>query len=154
MRKLLTFDPSHAALLCIDLQEEHRQDIRYLVEGFSGVLANAASLQETARACGIKVLNFAYVVHLADAMRPLHPRTADGISVFSDVSSPWTAICGEVAPADGEEVIVKKNASAFCQPDLKATLRDLGHTWLIVAGVWTEACIAATVKDAVDLGFV
>ena len=31
-------------------------------------------------------------------------------------------------------------------------MRDIPAEWLIVAGVWTEACVAATVRDAIARG--
>jgi nicotinamidase-related amidase len=41
----------------------------------------------------------------------------------------------------------------FSHSDAAAQLRADNIEWLVVAGVWSEACVAATVKDAVDLGF-
>jgi len=153
MHKPLTLDPRRAALACIDLQEEHRGDARYLVERYDAVLANVARLQQAARATGVAILHFAYVVNeLPGAMRPLHPRTPDGRSVFSSAGDGLTAICTEVAPAGAEETFVKADASIFTVPGLAPRLCALGIEWLVVAGVWTEACIAASVKDAVDRG--
>ena len=63
------------------------------------------------------------------------------------------AICQEVAPDPGEAVIYKNDASAFSEVSLAGDLRDRGIEWLVVAGVWTEACVAATVRDAIVLGF-
>lgn len=152
MHKTLQIDPRHAALLCIDLQEEHRRDSRYLVEGFDGVLDNVALLQATARRNDVPVHNFAYVVD-SEGMRLLHPRLADGSSAFSNAGDPLTALCPEIAAVDGEAVIVKSNASTFSHADFVPLLQQRGAQWLFVAGVWTEACVAASVRDAVDLGF-
>ena len=154
MHKPLAPDLSRTALLCIDLQEEHRRDSRYLVEGFGQVLANVAQLQRAARAAGVPVLHSAYIVDSAgDAMRPLHPVMADGRSAFSNAGDPWTAVCADVAPLDGEDFRIKVNASTFSRIDFAPFLRERGIEWLIVVGVWTEACVAASVKDAVDQGF-
>lgn len=154
MHKPLAIDPKRAALLCIDLQEEHRGDSRYLVEGFGQVIANVVHLQQAARRAKIPVLHFAYIVDpSADAMRPLHPMMADGTSAFSNAGDPLTAICHEVAPVPGEADWIKRNASTFSCADFVPRLKSLDVEWLVVVGVWTEACIAASVKDAVDLGF-
>ena len=48
---------------------------------------------------------------------------------------------------------MKSEASAFGEGELPRRLKTLGVEWLFIAGVWTEACIDATVKDAIDLGF-
>ncbi|HEV7254661.1 MAG TPA: isochorismatase family protein [Mesorhizobium sp.] len=153
MKRPLAIDPGKAAALFIDLQEEHRKDRRHLVEGFDAVLANARRLQAAARRAGAPLYHFAYVVDLADHARPFHPVLPDGASAFSDKDDPLTALCPEIAPADGEPFVIKNEASAFGASSPAADLKTRGVEWLIVAGVWTEACVDATVKDAVSLGF-
>ncbi len=153
MRTALTIEPGRAAALFIDLQEEHRQDQRFLVEGFDRVVANAARLQAAARSAGVPLYHWAYVVDLDRERRPFHPVLADGTSAFSDKTDPRTAICAEVAPAAGEASFVKAEASAFGPVEPERSLMSRGVEWLIVAGVWTEACVDATVKDALRRGF-
>ncbi len=154
MKHPLSLDPGRAAALFVDLQEEHRQDERYLVAGFDRVIVNARRLQHAARAAGIPVLHAAYVVDLAaQPARSFHPVMPDGSSAFSDAKNPFCAFCSEVGPAADEFVLVKTEASALAQGQLRLMLKARGVEWLIVAGVWTEACIAATVKDAIGLGF-
>jgi maleamate amidohydrolase len=154
MRKVLTIPPGKVASLSIDLQEEHRQDQRYRVEGFDKVLLNAARLQQAARQSGALVLHCAYIVDVeAGSARPFHPVNPDGTSAFSDKANPLSAICPEVAAIVDEPVLIKSDASAFAEGTLAERLQSGGIEWLCVAGVWTEACIDATVKDAVRLGF-
>lgn len=141
------------AAVFIDLQEEHRQDPRYLVEGFAGILANVQRLQAAARQNHVPLYHWAYIVDLDKQDRPFHPLGADGKSAFSDKSDPLTEICREVAPAKGEALLVKAEASAFRTGPAARDLKSVGIEWLVVAGVWTEACIDATVKDAVAKGF-
>jgi maleamate amidohydrolase len=152
MKKPLSLPLDRSAALFIDLQEEHRQDSRYLAEGFDKVIANVQRLQASARENGVPLVHCAYIVDLAHA-RPFHPVGADGQSAFSDKNDPLTALCPEVAPADGEKLMIKAEASAFGPSTLAADLRAQGVEWLVVAGVWTEACVDATVRDAVRLGF-
>jgi nicotinamidase-related amidase len=153
LKTSLTIDRAKAALLCIDLQEEHRKDARYLVEGFGGIIAQVQHLQEAARIAGVPVFHSAYVVDPARPGRPFHPMMPDGASAFSDVNDPLSAICPEVGPAGDEMVLVKTDASTLAQGDVPLLLRAHGIEWIFVVGVWTEACIAATVKDAVEMGF-
>jgi nicotinamidase-related amidase len=153
MKRTLSVTPGTAALLCVDLQEEHRQDSRYLVEGFDQVLANIGRLQTAARQAAIPIYHSAYVVDTAHAQRPFHPTMPCGKSAFSDVNDPLSAICPEVGPAGDEIVLIKTDASTFSQGEINLLLKARGIEWLYIAGVWTEACIAVTVKDAVDLGF-
>lgn len=151
MKQSLTIPRGKAAALFVDLQEEHRGDPRYLVEGYEAILANAARLQQAARTEAIPVVHCAYIVDLASA-RPFHPVMADGTSAFSDKDDPLTALCPESGPADREDVLVKAEASAFGDGRLEPLLRGRGVEWLFVSGVWTEACVDATVKDAVTRG--
>jgi maleamate amidohydrolase len=151
MRRPLSIDPRKAGALFIDLQEEHRQDTRYLVEDFAGIVENVRRLQECARAAAVPLFHAAYIVEKPD--RPFHPTMADGTSAFSDAASPHTAICAEVAPAEGEHLMIKSDASVFANGRLAPLLKQNGLEWLYVAGVWSEACVFASVKDAVEQGF-
>lgn len=153
MRQMLTLDPERTALLLVDLQEEQKHVPDYTVEGIDGILANARLLLDAARSRAIKVFYAAYKRDFDKVPpRPLEHRSADGGPAFSNKESPLTAICAEVAPGAGEPVIYKNDASAFCEGDLEPLLRKAGVEWLIVAGVWTEACVAATVRDAIAHG--
>lgn len=152
MKAPISIKRGTVAAVFIDLQEEHRQDKRYLVEGFGDILANVQHLQAAARANDVPLYHWAYIVDTAKA-RPFHPLDADGKSAFSDKSDPLTAICPEVAPAAGETMLVKTQASAFGSGTAANELKARGIEWLIVSGVWTEACIDATVRDAVASGF-
>ncbi|RJT37259.1 isochorismatase family protein [Mesorhizobium waimense] len=152
MKSPISISRGTVAAAFIDLQEEHRQDKRYLVEGFGDILVNVQRLQEAARRNFVPLYHWAYIVDLAKA-RPFHPVDVNGKSAFSDKDDPLTAICPEVAPAAGETMLIKTEASAFGAGSAADDLKARGIEWLVVAGVWTEACIDATVKDAVALGF-
>jgi nicotinamidase-related amidase len=154
MRKELAIDRRKAAALFVDLQEEHRKDSRYLVEGYGEIIANVQSLQDAARSAGMPLFHSAYIVDVgASSTRPFHPVMPDGTSVFSDAADPLTAICPEIAPVDGETLLIKTDASSFANGELEQLLVQRDVEWLFIAGVWTEACVAATVKDAVERGF-
>lgn len=153
MRRSFTIDRGRAALILIDLQEEQRQVPEYSVEGLDSVLANARALLEAARANGVMVIHTAYKRDFQKAPpRPLEFLASDGRPAFSDKDSPLTAICREVEPQNGEPVLFKNDASAFCEGELEPLLRAAAVEWLVVAGVWTEACVAATVRDAIAHG--
>lgn len=154
MRGPLSLPAGRTALLLVDLQEEHRQVPHYLVPDYAAVLANAARLLAAARAGGVPLLHAAYVRDFQRVPpRPLEWREPGGGAAFSAKDSPLTALCPEVAPRPGEPVILKNEASVFGEGQLEPLLREAGTQWLAVAGVWTEACVAATVRDAIRLGF-
>lgn len=153
MRAPANLDLKRAALLLVDLQEEQRRDPDYAVEGIESVLANARTLLHAARASGVAVAHAAYVRDFAVCPpRPFEPRRPDGSPTFSDKASPLTAICAEVGPDGAEPVVIKNDASAFSTGELEPWLAGKDVEWLVVAGVWTEACVAATVRDATAAG--
>ena len=151
MKRSLAVAPGKAAALFIDLQEEHRRDERYLVAGFEAIIANVRALQAAARGAGVPLFHAAYIADPA-ALMPFHPVMPDGSSAFSDKNSPLIALCPEVGPVRDEPTLVKSEPSAFADGRLSRELARRGIEWLFVAGVWTEACVDATVKDAIALG--
>ncbi|WP_454685368.1 isochorismatase family protein [Ancylobacter moscoviensis] len=154
MKEALSLDPRRTAFLAIDLQEEHRRDPRYLVEDFTAVLAHVRALQRAARQAGVPVIHAQYVVDTREgAPHPFHPMMPDGRSAFSALGDTATAICPEVAPLAGEPVITKNDASVFSVSETARQLAERNVAWLMVAGVWSEACISASVNDAVARGF-
>jgi maleamate amidohydrolase len=154
MRTKLSVDSNRVALLLIDFQEEQRQDPRYTVWNFDGVLANAGKLLHVARATEQLVAHTAYRRDFSVCPpRPFEPLSASGRPVFSDAADPLTAICPELAPLPSEAVIYKNDASAFSEGRLQPLLTARNIEWLVVAGVWTEACVAASLRDAMALGF-
>lgn len=154
MKAELSFDLAKTALLIVDLQEDQRADPLCIAENLDKVLANTAKLLKPARAHGVKVFHAAFVRDFTiRPPRPFEPLADDGGPAFSRRESPLVAICHEVAP-DGDEVVIHKNdASAFDEGSLEGRLKALGVEWLVVVGVWTEACIAASVRDAMAGGF-
>jgi maleamate amidohydrolase len=153
MRLPLSLPLAHTAAIFIDLQEEHRRDPGFLAEGFDGVIGNVVALQAAARGIGVPCHHYAFVVDTAAANnRAFHPVKSDGTSAFSDKDDPNSAICAEVAPLAGERLLIKNRASSFAD-DLGPELRAKGVEWLVIAGVWTEACVYETVKDAQAMGF-
>ncbi len=153
MKKLMSLDLRRTALLLVDFQEEQRQDPDVAVAGFATVMANARQLLLSARANNIPVFHAAYCRDFdLCPPRPFEPMTADGEPGFSDKASHLIAICDEVKPADGETVILKNDASAFSEGSLQGAMMSAKIEWVITAGVWTEACVAASVRDAMAAG--
>ena len=153
MHRPLSLGRKKSALVLIDLQEEHRKDDRFLVAGLDGVLGNAARLLNTARAAGWPVVHAAYIRDFNEApRRPFEPVQADGTPFFS-VPGDWTGICPEVAPRADEVVVHKNDASCFTNSEFQRVLAAQNVEWIVVTGVWTEACVAATVRDAASNGF-
>lgn len=154
MKADLALDLAKTALLIVDLQEDQRSDPLCIAADLDNVLKNTAKLLEAARAKGVKVFHAAFVRDFGKRpRRPFEPLAEDGGPAFSRKESPLVAICHEVAPLADEVVLHKNDASAFEEGSLQDRLSALRIEWLLVAGVWTEACIAASVRDAMAGGF-
>lgn len=63
------------------------------------------------------------------------------------------AIDSRIAPAAGEQVLIKKRASAFHGTYLAGFLRAAGVDTIIVTGVTASACVRGTVCDGLAEGF-
>lgn len=152
MHEDLALPLQNTALLLIDLQEEHRGDPRYLVDGYEDVLARCAALLTAARAADVTALHAAYLRDFSRVPpRPFEPVEADGAPAFSAPGGNLTDICPEVAPGETEMVFYKNDLSCFTDAGF---LDHLQHQpdWLVICGVWSEACVSATVRDAIQRG--
>lgn len=153
MHESLAIQPTKLALLLVDVQEEHRQDARFLAEDYDAAVRNCAKLLHAARAGGCTVVHARYVRDFTiEPPRPFEVLGEGGVPSFSDAASHLVAICPEVAPQTGESVITKQDASSFRNTTLGTQLSSAGLEWLVIAGAWTEACVAATVRDAMAQG--
>lgn len=62
-------------------------------------------------------------------------------------------IIPELAPIDGEPVILKPGKGAFYQTNLQPMLDQLGCTHLLFTGVTTEVCVQTSMREANDRGY-
>ncbi|MBM3677926.1 MAG: isochorismatase family protein [Actinobacteria bacterium] len=69
------------------------------------------------------------------------------------VDDPWVQIDDRIAPAPGEQVIVKKRASGFHGTYLTSFLNAHGVDTVIVTGVTMAGCVRHTCEDAIAEGF-
>ena len=154
MKSRLSFKSTRVALLLVDLQEEQRVDQSIAAENLDGVLQNVKKLLGAARESHVPVFHSGYKRDFdLRPLRPFEPLLEDGRPSFSDKDSPLVAFCHEVAPVPGDTIIYKNDASAFEEGSLTGRLKDLQVEWLIITGVWTEQCVAASVRDAMAAGF-
>ena len=64
------------------------------------------------------------------------------------------AIDDRLTPAPEDDLMVKKQASAFFATDLVSRLNALGVDTVVLAGCTTSGCVRASAVDAVQYGFV
>jgi len=56
-------------------------------------------------------------------------------------------------PEEGEAVVCKRASNAFEGTDLERVLQDIGVRHIVVAGIQSERCVAATCRGALRLGY-
>lgn len=75
------------------------------------------------------------------------------VEVVSESDRNLWAIDSRIAPIPGEQLLVKKRASAFHGTYLAGMLRAAGVDTVLVTGVTASACVRETVCDALAEGF-
>jgi nicotinamidase-related amidase len=131
--------PSLAAstLVMIDCQNTYTRGVMEL-DGVSAALDEAAALLDRARTAGIPII---------------HIQHSDGPGSLYDIDGESGAIVSQVAPRDGEVVVVKQYPNSFVQTDLDERLKTMGATNLVLAGFMTHMCVNSTARGAFNLGY-
>lgn len=129
---------AESALIMIDFQNTYRAGVMRL-DGAEEAVAAGARLLAAARAAG------APVVHVVND---------GGEGTPYDIRAEIGSISAEVAPVEGEKVVVKQFPDAFHATDLEQTLKDLGVGGdLVIAGFMTHMCVLFTAQGAFNLGY-
>ncbi|MEU7294509.1 isochorismatase family protein [Streptomyces exfoliatus] len=127
-----------SALIMIDFQNTYRTGVMRL-DGAEKAVAAGARLLAAARAAG------APVVHVVND---------GGEGTPYDIRAEIGAISAEVAPVEGEKVVVKQFPDAFHATDLADVLKDLGLGGdLVIAGFMTHMCVLFTAQGAFNRGY-
>lgn len=117
------------ALLVIDIQDFYYPGGLLPLSGPEAAGARAAELLAAARAKGVMVV---HVGHNASAGRGFH---------------------ADVAPLEGEAVVMKDDVNAFLGTDLQARLQAAGIKRVVVCGMQTHMCVEGAARAAADLGY-
>lgn len=116
-------------------------------------LGAAAQVLDAARAAGVPVIHtrVSYVTGVDDDLVFL--RKIPALRALSG-DSEMGRIEPQVAPVEGEPVLVKQQASAFFGTDLDDRLRALGVDTVLIVGVSTSGCVRATAVEAIARDYV
>jgi len=128
------------ALVIIDVQNFYFPGGQLPLTGPEEAAQHAKALLEAFRARGWPVL---HVLHLGKDQPRAEPSGGD----------PQHQAHPSVRPLPGEPVLGKREVNAFKDTDLLATLRRLGATRLVIAGMQTHMCVEGATRAAADLGF-
>lgn len=157
-------DPSHTAILLIDMQKDLVYD-GYLCDQAGRDLAATRSviptmkrLLRSARASGALVCHVGFWTlpsHHSDSGPWLAQRRRSTYSsdVLCIADTDGANFIDELAPIDRELIIHKHRYSAFKGTDLDMTLRARGIKTVITSGVSTNVCVESTLRDAFETGY-
>ena len=138
------------ALLLVDLQNDFL-DRQGLWPDSATVVSRAAALLQSFRDLHLPVLHVRTVVRSDGADRMPHWVKND-LWICVD-GTPGAAPPPELAALEGEEVFTKKFYSGFENPGLQSALAIAGADIVVIAGLYTHACVRATALDAYSHGY-
>ena len=164
-------DISKSALVIVDMQNdflhpdgnfshiarEHPEaniDMPFLI----GTIPNVKRLLDAFRAAGRPVVYLAHVLK-PDYSDAAFPYWRVGIEPASGnrshcVEGTWGAqIIDDLAPQEGEHLVVKKGFGGFSNTPLDTVLRNLGVSTCVVAGVTTCVCVSSTIRGGVEYNY-
>jgi len=137
-----TLDPN-TALIVIDLQKG--------IVGFptvhpiGGVLASATVLTAAFRRRGLPVV----LVNVTGVA----PGRTERSHSLEGLPTDWADLVPELNAQPNDLLVTKRTWGAFTNTDLKARLKALGVTQLVLAGVATSIGVESTARHAYELGF-
>ena len=102
------------------------------------LLGNASALLQEARASGVPVVHIQHCGAAGEA--------------FEEGASGWP-IAPRLQPITSEPVVRKHASNAFEGTELRAVLQELGVRSLVITGIQSDRCVAATCRGALGLGY-
>ena len=162
---LATFiDPSHTAILIIDMQKDLVYD-NYLCDlagrdltATRSVIPNLRQLLSLARAKNVMVCHVGFWTlpkNRSDSGAWLLQRKKSTYSsdTLCIAGSEGAEFIDELKPIPGELIIHKHRYSAFKGTNLDMVLRSQGIKTIIASGVSTNVCVESTLRDAFETGY-
>lgn len=140
----LTFLDPKTVLVVIDLQ----QGIVAMAEPQQAatIIRQARRLADAFRAAGLPVV----LVNVAGAAPG---RTESQMRLTLPLPDGWAEFVPELGRATGDITVTKRSWGAFATTDLEATLRSLGATQIVLAGISTSIGVESTARQAYEAGF-
>jgi nicotinamidase-related amidase len=134
------------ALINIDFQTDVFTGGPLPIVGAAKLLTKAKQVLVAARSAGLPIIH-TKEVHRKEMVD--FGRELDGAEPLHCLETwPGTEIYAELAPVDGEFVIVKRRYSCFFGTDLEILLRGLKVDTLVLMGTMTNVCVHYTAVDA------
>jgi nicotinamidase-related amidase len=118
------------------------------------VLPNIARLQQAFRARGHEVLHARIACHTTDGRDRSLSQKLPGWNNLLLPKNDWESqIVAAIAPVGDEIVVTKTTDSALTGTNLRLILTNLGISHVVCCGIFTDQCIASTVRSLADESF-
>ena len=149
-------DPSHCALLVIDVQNDFAADGGF----FDQVGGDLSAIQKErvpallkliaeARRAGVRVIFVQAIYDPEFLSAPMRERNARlKMEMPRCLSGSWGAEFYRVKPEPGEHVVIKHRYSAMVNTELPKLLRQYGIRSLLLTGIATDTCVESAGRDA------
>ena len=131
---------NNRAFLVVDLQNEYLPTGQLPLVGLQEVVANAARIIAAARERGDLIVHIRHEKPTANA-RAFIP------------GSVGAQIIQEVAPIEGEQIVVKNYPNSFRDTNLQDLLVEKSIREVVVLGAMSHMCVEATARAAADHGY-
>jgi ureidoacrylate peracid hydrolase len=149
-------DPSHCALIVIDVQNDFAADggFFYKVGGDLRAVQQERvpallRLIDEARRAGVRVIFVKAIYDPADLSAPMRERNARlNMEMPRCLSGSWGANFYRVKPEAGEDVVIKHRYSAMVNTTLPGLLKQHGIRSLLLTGIATDTCVESVGRDA------
>jgi nicotinamidase-related amidase len=141
------------AVLAIDMMRAYFDEQSPFCLPSTSCLDSASRVLAAARATGVLVVHTRVEYGPKGVDAGVFLRKVGGLAQLIG-PGPMSELMPQVAPADGELVVVKQYASAFFGTSLASTLGSAGVDTVVVLGVSTSGCVRASAVDALQYGFV
>ena len=167
----LDLDPDRTALLLIDIQNTYverpaHEDVPEAERAEwdrwdpfhqrmrDVVLPTVTRLQAAFRSQGRDVLHARIACLTEDGRdRSLSQRRPGFNNLLLPKDEHASQIAPAVAPLPGEIVVIKTTDSALTGTNLRLVLHNMGIYHVVVAGIFTDQCVASTVRSLADESF-
>jgi len=131
---------SDTALIIIDIQNDYFPGGKMELERAAAAAARARQALDKFRKLKLPVFHMQHLSARANA-------------TFFVPGTEGAEINALVKPAEGETVVQKNFPNSFRATDLQARLEKAGAKHLAIAGMMTNMCVDASVRQAFDLGY-
>jgi gluconolactonase len=161
-QEALTIDPSRAALIIQDLQNDVMMDGGAFAETGApdhareqNVVENVKNLAAACRSVGIPVIHVWYIVEDGAPGLKLNAPLFQGVKDTNAlVRGSWGAAPAEGLEAqEGDLIVEKMRMNAWQGTRLESLLAGLGRDTIIVTGAWTNMSVEHTSRTGADKGY-